>query len=197
MKITKQDKEMLADEFRKVWFDRYGDVDEKMVKYCVNKTSAYLVIDGAIVTFDKPNIQTDFCYGYGLQCQTDYDEAWEMADYASSSLGYFIEKNMDGTDAAWQMEYIQEDCHPCEPWLDRRHYTSQTDDCKLGEVRWEHWDKRDWCERQGWRRLTEDELAAYYAVLYDEQVKFLKRLKAYLKRYGLSKVRTWTYWADE
>jgi hypothetical protein len=197
MKITKQDKEMLADEFRKVWRKRDGEIDEKMVKYCVNKTSAYLVIDGAIVTFDKPNIQTRFCYGYGIQIQTDYEDAGKMADYARRDFGYFIERNMDGTDAAWQMEYIQEDCHPCEPWLDPSHYTSQTDDCKLGAVRWEHWDKRDWCERQGWRRLTDDELAAYYAVLYEEQVKFLKRLKTYLKRYGLSKVETWTYWADE
>ena len=30
----------------------------------------------------------------------------------------------------------------------------------------------------------------------EERAKFEKRLKTYLKRYGLSKVKTWSYWQD-
>lgn len=197
MRITKQDKEMLANEFRKVWHRRDGSIDEKMVKYCVGKVSAYMVIDDRIITFDKPNIHTDFCFGYGIQCQTDYEEARSMSDHASSSETYFIERNMEGTDAAAHMKYIDDQCFPFEPWLDKRNYTSQTDDCKLGEIRWEHWHKRDWCERQGWRKLTDEEIAKLYEVMRDEQEKFMKRLRTYLKRYGTSKLHTWTYWADE
>lgn len=197
MKITKQDKAMLTNEFRKVWHKRNGDVDEKMVKYCVNKTSAYMVIDDRIITFDKPHIQTEFCFGYGIQIQTDYEEATAMRDHASASESYFIRRNLDGTDAAGYMEYIDDDCHPFEPWLDKSHYNCQDDDCKLGEIRWEHWHKRDWCERQGWRRLNDSEIGELYNLLKDEQEKFEKRLKTYLKRYGTSKLHTWTYWADE
>lgn len=197
MKIMKQDKEMLTNEFRKVWHRRDGSIDEKMVKYCVNKTSAYMVIDGRIITFDKPNIETRFCFGYGIQIQTDYEEAAAMSDYASTSEAYFIRRNLEGTDAAGYLRYLDDGCFPFEPWLDKSAYTCQTDDCKLGHIRWEHWHKRDWCEHQGWRRLTDGEIDELRAILKEEQVKFEKRLKTYLKRYGTSKVQTWTYWADE
>lgn len=198
MRVTANDKPWLRDEFAKVWRRHDGSIDKKMVDYCLKKTSAFMVFDDAtVVTFDKPSIERSFCYGYGIQCQTDYDDASRMADHASSSFDYFIERNLEGTDAGGWMRYIDDDCFPFEPWLDKRHYTSQSDDCKLGEIRWEHWHKREWCESQGWRRLTDDELHKLYAVLFDEQMRFCKRLKTYLKRYGLSKVRTWTYWADE
>ena len=197
MRITKQDKAMLTDEFRKVWVRRNGTIDEKMVKYSVDKTSAYMVIDGVIITFDKPKIETRFCFGHGRQIQTGYDEALSMCDYASTSEAYFTTRNIEGTEAASIMKHIDEGCHPFEPWLDRSHYTCQTEDCKIGAIRWEHRHKRDWCERQGWRRLTDGEIAELYALMGDEQEKFKKRLKTYLKRYGMSKVETWTYWADE
>ena len=198
MRVTANDKPWLRDEFGKVWRKRDGSIDGKMVDCCVKKKSAFMVFDDAtVVTFDKPNIRTHFCFGYGVQGAYDYDEAGHMADVAASSEAYFINANMDGTKAARWMKYIQDDLFPFEPWLDRRRYINQYDDCKLGEIRWEHWHNRDWCERQGWRRLTEDELHELYAILFDEQMRFCKRLKTYLKRYGTSKVRTWTYWADE
>lgn len=197
MNVNKAAKEMLRDEFRKVWRRRDGSIDEKMVTYCVNKASAYMVLDDTIVTFDKPSIETRFCFGYGMQSAYDYDEALDAASAASESESYFIHKNLDGTSFAWYMKAIAGDEWWLEPWLDPVHYTCQTKDCRIGEIRWEHWHKRDWCRSQGWRPLTDDELVELYGVCYEEQVKFLKRLKTYLKRYGMSKVQTWTYWADE
>ena len=35
------------------------------------------------------------------------------------------------------------------------------------------------------------------ALTKEEREKFEKRLRTYLKRYGTSKLRTWTYWLDE
>ena len=192
MNVTRNDKPWLFDEFRKVWHE-----DESMINYCIKRASAFMVFDDAtVVILDKPSIETEFCYGYGLQIQTDYDEAHDMADYAANSVEYFINRNLESTDAYNVMHNIEE-MFPFEPWLDKQHYISQDADCKLGEVRWEHWHKRDWCKRQGWRRLTDDELHVLYRICFEEQMKFCKRLKTYLKRYGLSKVRTWTYWADE
>lgn len=44
--------------------------------------------------------------------------------------------------------------------------------------------------------LDDDERAAVTGMLQDECDKFGKRLTSYLKRYGLSKCRFSTYWAD-
>lgn len=197
VKMIKADKEMLRHEFEKVWRKRDGSIDQKMVDYCVKKTSAYIVVDRCIVTFDKPDIETRFCFGYGIQGGYDYDEAGRAADYAAKSLDYFVGENLSRTTYDRLMRYIQDDCFPFEPWLDRQHYTNQDADCRLGAIRWERWDKRAWCEQQGWRKLTNGEVTRLYLVCYDEQVKFLKRLKTYLKRHGLNMVQTWTYWADE
>ena len=197
MNISKAQREMLRDEFRKVWVRRDGSIDEGMVDYCTKKASAFIEIGDRIIIMDKPNIQTSFCFGYGCQSAYDYDEAREAAENARHSEYMFIMRNLDGTEAASHMESIVGDTWWFEPWLDQTHYMSQSDDCRLGEVRWEHWHNRDRCISNGWRRLTDDEVKAYYTMCYEEQLKFLKRLKAYLKRYGTSKLHSWTYWADE
>ena len=44
--------------------------------------------------------------------------------------------------------------------------------------------------------LTESERAAVVAAYETELSKLNKRLDSYLKRYGLSKLKTWTYWQD-
>ena len=44
--------------------------------------------------------------------------------------------------------------------------------------------------------LTESERAAVIAAYETELNKLNKRLDNYLKRYGLSKLKTWTYWQD-
>ena len=190
-KLNKQDKEMLREEFTKVWGN-----DSKMVDWCVKKTSAYMEIDGHIITLDKPNIQTRFCFGYGVQGGYDYDEAQQVRDSLSQSERYFIDYNLSHSDAGELMESI-EDHFWTEYWFDPSHYTTQSDDCRISAIRLHHRHDHEWCERQGWRLLTDDELHEYYQMCFEEQMKFCKRLKTYLKRYGLSKCDYWTYWVDE
>ena len=180
MNITKTQREMLRDEFRKVWVRRDGSIDDGMVDYCTRKASAFIEIGDRIIVMDKPSIETRFCFGYGCQSAYDYDDALKAAENARHDEEQFLVRNLDGTEAAGHMKCIEGDEWWFEPWLDPTHYTSQMDDC-----------------RQGWRELTEDDLRAYYMMCYEEQVKLLKRLRTYLKRYGTSKVQSWTYWADE
>ena len=197
-KLNKSDKDMLRTEFEKVWHKRNGSIDEKMVKHCISDTSAYMTINDLIVTISKPKIQTNFCFGYHANVSwSDYDEASDAAECALTDQDYFIYENLDRTDADAIISNILNEYSWFEPWLDPHHYYTQTDDCKLAEIRWESRDRSEWAKSQGWRRLTDDELKDYYTLAYEEQVKFLKRLKTYLKRYGMSKVNTWTYWLDE
>ena len=47
-----------------------------------------------------------------------------------------------------------------------------------------------------YRRLTDEETAAFIQMHKEEVEKFEKRLRTYLKRYGLSKCYYGMYWAD-
>lgn len=51
-------------------------------------------------------------------------------------------------------------------------------------------------EREEAREMTESERKQCAAALRFVRAGFEKRLQTYLKRYGVSKIHTWTYWAD-
>ena len=197
MNITKEQREMLRDEFGKVWGS-----NTKMVDYCTKKASAFVDLGGLIVTLDKPKIETRFCFGYGMQGAYDYDEAQEVCDALRTNEWYFIDYNLEHSPAGGLMEAIAgyyDGSHRSEPMIDPHEYDCQTPDCKLSALRWAdpYRMPREWYEQRGCRPATDEDLATIYKVAYEEQVKFLKRLKTYLKRYGMSKCHFWTYWADE
>jgi hypothetical protein len=45
--------------------------------------------------------------------------------------------------------------------------------------------------------LQPEHVAQYKAALLDVRATFEKRLRSYIKRYGVSKLRTWTYCCDD
>ena len=199
MKMTKEDKQAVREQFEKVW---HGD--EKMVEHCVRSTSGYIMLDEIMVTFDKPHIQTDFWFG---EHTYDYDEVCDECSRASESERYFITENLSSCKAKNLMDAIDgrdsrgyDACF--KVYVVDRHYCSQDDDCKLGYVRAlrlgmnpeEHFATRSGTQND--RELTEDEKAALRGFLEEEVEKFRKRLKTYLKRYGLSKCHYGVYWAD-
>ena len=51
-------------------------------------------------------------------------------------------------------------------------------------------------KRDNFRKPTNDELQSIIKAYESEVKTFEKRLQTYLKRYGLSKLRTWTYLSD-
>jgi len=52
------------------------------------------------------------------------------------------------------------------------------------------------CPEDGEHEMTADERKAIIKGLRWGRAQFEKRLNTYLKRYGVSKIHTWTYWAD-
>ena len=46
-------------------------------------------------------------------------------------------------------------------------------------------------------KASPEDLKIIISAIENEKEKFEKRLKTYLKRYGLTKLKTWTYWQDE
>lgn len=157
---------------------RYGRED--WAKYSTNKAAYFVKLDnGDIVGIEKPKIETRFCFGYGycgVSTDEDYRNAEACATHARTKQQYFIDENLK------QIDYKIDD---------------ETMALKLAD---------------GISRIVEK--ARYYYNIKDlqpltehdrrniadgfETVKqaFIKRLNSYLKRYGLTKIHSWTYLSD-
>ena len=182
MKMTKEAKRAVREQYEKVWHE-----DTKMVDFCTKKTSGYVMIDGTMVTFDKPHIKTDFWFG---EHTYDYDEGVEHADKCSESESYFLAENLSDLD--WRLECAED--RNIKMYLSPRGYCHQDDDCILGYVEFCRYYESP--RSKGAREMTPEERGAYAEFVKEEREKFEKRLNAYLKRYGLSKCHYGVYWAD-
>lgn len=198
-------KAMLTEQFKKVWSN------EKMVTYCVNNTATIAKLpNGEIITVEKQGIETRFCFG---ESGYDYDDALQMAHHARTSEEYFKDENM-ASFRKWVEEL--EECKK----LDRsalviyqKHYTGQTEDCKLasiqivrmgevieacgGCVRLDELPGKEislWC--RDCRIATNEEINLILEAYKEAAKAHEKKVDSYLKRYGTSKVHSWTYWRE-
>lgn len=180
-------KEFLLENYRKVWGN-----DEQMAKYCTNKVLEYFILrDGFFVAFDKKPIEKDFPCGYGYGAGRDCDEAYDLAKYKSESVDYFISRNMsDYEEEIEHLEYM----FGCKWGAFRNNPKGNEIYIMVDANQW-----YDLYDRQGKLlfELTDDEKREYIKVLKSARDKHRKKVDTYLKKYGLSKVRTWVYWADE
>lgn len=185
MKMTKEDKARVREQYEKVWH-----ADTKMVDYCANRTSGYIMIDGYMVTMGKPHVQTDFWFG---EHTYDYDEVWQTAKALSTNEQYFLDTNLKSCKAYMYIDAIENNRHGHQPYLREKAYCCQDPDCILGYIDFQ----RDY-EVNGLevKKLDDADKKALVEFCEDELAKFEKRLRTYLKRYGLSKCHYGVYWAD-
>lgn len=207
-KPAKVDRDMLRAEFAKAWNS------QRMIDYCVNKVAAYAELPGGeLITVDKQSIETRFCFG---ESGYDADDARKMAAHARTSCDYFKAENMKeyrdmikALEEAKTMEGRQVATLP-----KRGHYNGQSADCRLRFVEWkrlsevlddlggsafladlpgqtvkagEYWE---------YKILTADEIDIIINAWKRAAAAHEKKVDAYLKRYGTSKVHAWTYWRD-
>ena len=189
-------------EWTKVW------KDQSMLDYNRKRFSgAVRLKNGGILFFEKPSIDSSFCF---------HDEGPQyefyrhmMADRETRLRDYFLHENLDAMDE--QIRALECNCHfpegeyhsryYCKTWyLERCRYTGETAPLRLWQARaWSAYD----VEHETWRyepgtyeKMCDEDRLAILEGLKREREKFDKRLQTYLKRYGTSKIRTWTYWAD-
>lgn len=182
----KELKEIHRQELNKFWNDK------KMTDHCL-KTTNFIVRfdDGTLYGIEKPTIEKDFCFGYHLS-HTDsesYDNAQKTASNAKSNTDYFMYKNLKGLKET--VKCLKENIDNVIVYA---HYTGQHKDLKLRSwTTQDYYNSKDYAPQ---RNLTKDEVERLISG-YEEVIKdFTKRLQTYLKRYGMTKVRTWTYWID-
>ena len=186
-------KEVLKKELENYW------KNQKMSNYCFKKTSFVVKFkDGGLLAIEKPSIQKDFCFGYhDSKHNTDsFDNANRMAHKAEKNVNYFMEQNLK--DIERKIEVIDKE-------LSRKHnrdtniivfgqYSGQSKDSKL-----RCWAVERYGEEQDYddkRKLDPEEIKMLKDGYLETKKAFTKRLQIYLKRYGLSKVKAWSYWRD-
>ena len=155
--------------------------DEYYKKYAVGAIKLH---DG-FVLIDKPSIDNKFCFHDEGPQYEFYKEL--MSDKETKLAAYFKSENLADFDR--KIERIEKGEHYSG---DKRvwWYVSGTDHKICLQFYTDHWDddKKTLC--------TDEEKKLILKGLKFGREQFEKRLDAYLKRYGVSKLHTWTYWAD-
>ena len=154
--------------------------------------------------FEKPSIQTRFCFGYGqngISTDEDYEGARSQERNMETNKQAFINANLEGLNKS-----IEDIETFISQWKDKeeKFFSSRYNKifiCKnscdhLAYLTWS-WDydnirNKDMIIREA----TKEDLLLIIEVYKQQIENFKKRLNTYLKRYGLSKLTTWTYLVD-
>lgn len=150
--------------------------DAHLAKFLAKNASSATYIAGKLVVFEKLEIRTKFCFR---------DEGADLERYKTFSENDFIAENLYW---ASELRFIDHTAKNDQKWyVVRKYYNTEiyTVVCK-----------DSWKAQDGDLEMTPEQVQQYKDMLALEKSKFEGRLKAYLKRYGLSKIDKWTYWAD-
>lgn len=204
LKAVSADSQMaLLEEYMQEW-QKVWPGDSSMLDYERKGFSgAVRLQNGGILYFKKPHIETKFCFH---DEGPDYEFYKQLMDKDERLKAYFLRQNMKDYDQ--DIEELSEahewDSHEGlyiknkRLYIQRRSYSSQTEPLNL----WTWRTIDDWEVRNrpslypDIEPTTESDRQIILAGVRSEREKFEKRLNTYLKRYGTSKLHTWTYWAD-
>lgn len=149
--------------------------------------------NGAYYEIEKPSIKTRFCFGAGycgVSSQSEDEFANDQANEARTNESYFLSENLEELE-----RLIKNFQDPNQKLVGVYEYGSS------GILKATKSAYRDIYECEQWRvenpyEFDEEERKEILEALEAEKEAFTKRLKTYLKRYGLSKLNVWTYLRD-
>lgn len=182
--------EEIRKNFEKEWMRKDGTFNKRMVDYDVNKVSGYVrLTSGKIFVFDKESITTEFCFGYGFCGVSSEEEEMNASNNASKAKekDVFFAENLKKFDIF--DEILSEKSYYYE-----KENACGSDIVKLitAELYDNYYNKNNWVAVE----LTAGDKLLIERELEIQKAKFLKRLETYWKKYGNSKLRTWTYLVD-
>lgn len=189
--------EALWDEFKKRVLKAENN-EQSWLDYWVKKTSNLMMTDsGIILTFEKRKIKVDFCWS---DEGAPYEEYLRLSANEKEMREYFLRENLRDLDE--QIEELTTRKGECDRTLMPVFW--ERDTCHYGKCGWaegvhlmpDYRYREAVSDKEGVTLMTENDCTKALAILKDERIKFEKRLQTYLKRYGVSKLNTWTYWAD-
>lgn len=191
--------------------------DGKLLDYAMSKTSQAVEVHGLLLTVERQRIEKDFCFGYSDDSTgEDYDRAIDMVAKAYNSEDYF---------RAYNMRQFNEDLAMLRENLELLHGREKLPELiaviylpskgsltclgfrrpsavieASGPVFVRELPGKELTENPHGSRYyipTKEELTAIIAAYEAAAQEHRKKVDNYLKRYGLSKVRAWSYWRDE
>ena len=183
-------------------FLQVNNLDEK--SYESKKYEYALKFDNNFLCFDKPIIETSFCFGYGqngISTEEDYKIASEQEHFFNTKQQAFINANLEALNKS-----IEDIETFISQWIDKeeKFFSSRYNKifiCKnscdhLAYLAWS-WDYDNIRNKDAIiKEATKEDLLLIIEVYKQQIENFKKRLNTYLKRYGLSKLTTWTYLVD-
>lgn len=189
---------MAKSELKKTYIDSViaESFNESMRKHFEQTISQVVELsNGYLIPIEKPRIEKNFCFGYSLSRydSEDYDRANKMSLHAKTNEDYFLEENRKQITSMIDAFY-KYNCFV------RIHYYNAPKDTKIRCIEFvSDYDKWNMSEEQKSKLepILEADKELLINAYIEEQKAFEKRLASYLKRYGLSKVRSWSYWQDE
>lgn len=198
--MTKEMQAIVAQELAKLRFEE----DVKRIAEVVELS------DGGLLPIGKRQVETRFCFG---ESGYDYQDAQNMAEYARTNADYFMQENMrkytgmidDLRESLERDSYLR--IGLC------KHGWNQPADCRLRGLSFLKLANiidtcGGSCNLDELPGKTVNVYGTEYRIATNEEVRAIidgyskaaeaheKKLRSYLKRYGLSKVHTWTYWRD-
>lgn len=183
--MDKEIKVLVENEYHKIY-----ENDTRMINYCVGKTSnAVILHNGCIFTFDKPSIQTSFCYGYDND-EESFDIANNNAEETTKHYYIFLNKNME------QFKNIE---NTLKENVIKAEYSYQGRINLSSSIYSEYELNRFYLsqsQRNNFFKLTSEDIQLIKDMVAIEKRKFEKRLTTYLNKYGTSKLKVWSYWRD-
>lgn len=141
--------------------------------------------NGWYLLLEKNRIENRFCF---RDEGPDYDYYCELLDDEAKMRRYFISENIG------DMEKQLAECkqNPKAFLLVKSPYENRKQCNVCTEEKYNRYDYRDYETYTP----TETEAAAIIEAIEYQYGQFKKRLDTYLKKYGVSKLHTWSYWAD-
>ena len=152
--------------------------------------------NGGYFCVEKSRIETRFCFGYS----TDYtghehsDAEATRAAFAKSGEA-FKNANLEALNETIEgLERGKNSNGTRSPYLTRVSYYGEDRPLNVWQINWAYrWEMAE----KGIKELDGEDKQIILGALRAERTNFEKRLDTYLKKYGTSKLHTWTYWRDE
>jgi len=195
--FDKKTQKELKEQYKMLMADVWG-TNNHMIDFCVKEADVvFKTEEGFFLEIEKEDIKKDFCFGYSCSRYDteDFDRANKMADYAQKSVDYFKEENLKSLN----------DC--INFYSDTRnelyfsnHYTNQKNNVLKKVVSFGYWNEPKDIFNKEFKEYApvSDKDRNLIVDAYKKELElFTKRLETYIKKYGLSKVKTWSYWRDE
>ena len=164
---------------------------------------AMMLPGGEIIVIGRESIKTEFCFGYSSCGQgPTSEEARAACDYARNDERYFMAENLARLDCIIDKLTNPDKGERRHLWIANWYrdginkWNPEFSDTPTDKPEWLDPRERSLYDNGKMRPATDEEqtmLIEFYKLAHQAQE---KRCRTYLKRYGLTKLRCWTYWMD-